>query len=206
MNYQLIFYRSGRTGRLEKLLTAGLAPCGAELSDAVSASTPEELVQELKKAVEAAPLVFIIGGQNEPEGSSAVSIVGKTLRPVGRNKLWDESLSPEILLKHSRTQAVLLMPDEEETVQAQFTVVKERLKKHFRWTETPQEHPSPEEVSQNLDHQLSGISRTKVTAGISTAEKRHRRTLRSMKTTMIVLLVLGILQLAAAGVLFFLSM
>lgn len=200
MNYELIYYRSSATAEIQHITENNLSETGLILSDAYAAASPEELADRLSAAVRKARLIFVVGEQ------SGENILKKVLNPKQEpgSKTVTTEESARTVTYISGEQTIILLPDDLDHADALLKQIRKNLIKKYHLNEVSNDEPDVETVSQELDKQLSGVKRVRITPSGTTAEKRIDSTLKALKAVFIILKVLAVLQLGAAAYIYFL--
>lgn len=203
MNYEIIFYLSGKTAEIQSRLETALAPMSLTLEQAQAAVTPKELANMLSDATKKNRLVFIVGGQNQGKQSAAAvlkKVLGSKKGVIVSEKV--ESKGRFCEMKSVGEQSIVLLPDEPETADLLMPELKTKLSEKFKLKLPEEDTVSVEDITKELDRKMSGIHRVKIDQTGITAEKRLQSQLTKLRITIAVLLVLAALQLGAASYLF----
>ncbi len=208
MKYEMIFYHSGKTAEIERAAAQRLRRIGLELSASTAAVDPKELAEELKKSLKKTNIVFVVGGldggvqSTENVLSTILSSNGSSMKS---NKLVDDDENTVYLLK-CKKQTIIVFPDDTEVIGRMFDAkIISELKKTYSLKEEKSETPSMEKITKELDTNLSGMNRVRTSINIGGEPPKNtegNKTLKMMKTAVIVFLSLGIVQFAAAAYLF----
>ncbi len=205
MNYEIIFYHSGKTAELEKILADALEGLGLKQGGGYAAADPEELAAILSGVLKKRRLIFIIGGL-DGGCQSTDEILEKVLVPKEESALRDVVLGGEGRLICCSKQTLVMLPDSATEVRGILQKLKEQLAGIYELEEEERPVAEIENVAEELDKELSSSRRERVTPTGMTAEKRNRSQLAALKATIAVLLVLAAAQLAAASYLFITQM
>ena len=175
------------------------------ISEAVSVLEPDEFAAQLLRALKRCQLV-IITGDISGSASSADKILSRILSPSGQNKkivrktISENAHSVSCLI--SGKQMILLLPDSPE----ECTYIKDEAVKfisgHFGISAKPVRENDMNKVSSDIEGDISITKRTPILPQGSTAEKRNKSRLAFLKAVIVVLIVLGVLELASALILY----
>ena len=193
MEYEIIFYHSGKTFEAERLLDRKLS--GLHLTRRLSAAavTPEELADQLSGCLSRCNIIVIIGGLDGGQQSSD-SILSMILSAQGDSlhceKLLDEEDNPAYYIC-AEQQCILVLPDDPAVME---TMLDKRLlsvlkEKYVLGDEEQEEVPSMETVTAALQKDLSGL-------GQNTSDY-HARLMAQQQTS---LNRLRLLTLVSAGI------
>lgn len=193
MEYEIIFYHSGKTFEAERLLDRKLS--GLHLTRRLSAAavTPEELADQLSGCLSRCNIIVIIGGLDGGQQSTD-SILSMILSAQGDSlhceKLLDEEDNPAYYIC-AEQQCILVLPDDPAVME---TMLDKRLlsvlkEKYVLGDEGQEEVPSMETVTAALQKDLSGL-------GQNTSDY-HARLMAQQQTS---LNRLRLLTLVSAGI------
>ncbi|MBQ3887786.1 MAG: hypothetical protein II735_07430 [Clostridia bacterium] len=193
MEYEIIFYHSGKTFEAERLLDRKLS--GLHLTRRLSAAavTPEELADQLSGCLSRCNIIVIIGGLDGGQQSTD-SILSMILSAQGDSlhceKLLDEEDNPAYYIC-AEQQCILVLPDDPAVME---TMLDKRLlsvlkEKYVLGDEEQEEVPSLETVTAALQKDLSGL-------GQNTSDY-HARLMAQQQTS---LNRLRLLTLVSAGI------
>ncbi len=193
MEYEIIFYHSGKTFEAERLLDRKLS--GLHLTRRLSAAavTPEELADQLSGCLSRCNIMVIIGGLDGGQQSTD-SILSMILSAQGDSlhceKLLDEEDNPAYYIC-AEQQCILVLPDDPAVME---TMLDKRLlsvlkEKYVLGDEEQEEVPSMETVTAALQKDLSGL-------GQNTSDY-HARLMAQQQTS---LNRLRLLTLVSAGI------
>ena len=193
MEYEIIFYHSGKTFEAERLLDRKLS--GLHLTRRLSAAavTPEELADQLSGCLSRCNIIVIIGGLDGGQQSTD-SILSMILSAQGDSlhceKLLDEEDNPAYYIC-AEQQCILVLPDDPAVME---TMLDKRLlsvlkEKYVLGDEEQEEVPSMETVTAALQKDLSGL-------GQNTSDY-HARLMAQQQTS---LNRLRLLTLVSAGI------
>ncbi len=205
MNYDIIFYHSGRTSETEKLLNKKLSPYKAERAASVAAMTPKDLAKELEASLGRTRLVFIIGGLDGGRQSTdtILSSILSSDSGMTSEKLIDNDDNISYMIK-SEDRTIAVLPDEPEVISEMLDkrIISE-LRKRYSLTSEKDDTPSIESVVSELDRQLSGMDRTRTSFGFE-AMRREKKSLDRLKILITALFAAGI-ALAVISIILYLS-
>lgn len=208
MDFEIIFYRSKKTAAMQQEAENLMMPLNSELSEAVSVSEPDELAAQLLRALKHSRLV-IITGDISGSASSAENILSRILSPSGQNKkIVKKTISENdhtISCLVSGKQMILLLPDSPEECGYIKDEAVKFISGHFDISAKPVQENDMNKVSNDIEGDISITKRTPILPQGSTAEKRNKSRLDLLKTIIIALIVLGVLELAAALILYFIK-
>ena len=193
MEYEIIFYHSGKTFEAERLLDRKLS--GLHLTRRLSAAavTPEKLADQLSGCLSRCNIIVIIGGLDGGQQSTD-SILSMILSAQGDSlhceKLLDEEDNPAYYIC-AEQQCILVLPDDPAVME---TMLDKRLlsvlkEKYVLGDEEQEEVPSMETVTAALQKDLSGL-------GQNTSDY-HARLMAQQQTS---LNRLRLLTLVSAGI------
>ena len=193
MEYEIIFYHSGKTFEAERLLDRKLS--GLHLTRRLSAAavTPEELADQLSGCLSRCNIIVIIGGLDGGQQSTD-NILSMILSAQGDSlhceKLLDEEDNSAYYIC-AEQQCILVLPDDPAVME---TMLDKRLlsvlkEKYVLGDEEQEEVPSMETVTAALQKDLSGL-------GQNTSDY-HARLMAQQQTS---LNRLRLLTLVSAGI------
>ena len=203
MLYEIIFYHSGKTAELQNIISSGLSPLSLDLRGACAAADAKELSDSLAAAGKRRKLIFVAGGAAEGANSPA-EIIKKVLKPK-KGSLNEEKLildKAEGIIMTVGEQTIILLPDDTETVNSLIPAIKKKLSEIYHIKNDSIDPPDMDIVIKELDEQMAGTNRVKVTPSGSTAEKTKAASLKKIKVTIAILLILAAVKLGAASYLF----
>ncbi len=201
MEYEIIFYHSGKTFEAERLLDRKLS--GLHLTRRLSAAavTPEELADQLSGCLSRCNIIVIIGGLDGGQQSTD-SILSMILSAQGDSlhceKLLDEEDNPAYYIC-AEQQCILVLPDDPAVME---TMLDKRLlsvlkEKYVLGDEEQEEVPSMETVTAALQKDLSGLGQN--TSDYHTRLMAQQQTsLNRLRLLTLVSAGIGILLLIAA--------
>ena len=201
MEYEIIFYHSGKTFEAERLLDRKLS--GLHLTRRLSAAavTPEELADQLSGCLSRCNIIVIIGGLDGGQQSTD-SILSMILSAQGDSlqceKLLDEEDNPAYYIC-AEQQCILVLPDDPAVME---TMLDKRLlsvlkEKYVLGDEEQEEVPSLETVTAALQKDLSGLGQN--TSDYHTRLMAQQQTsLNRLRLLTLVSAGIGILLLIAA--------
>lgn len=200
MDYEIIFYHSGKTAELENVLSGGLGQ-GFRQKNACAAADPNELAGSLIKELKLCRMIVIIGGLDGGIQSTD-RILGDVLSPKNERDFDSRPLGKEGRLLRSGEQTIILLPDSATEIRSLLPELKKQLCGIYKIKEEEDTVADIDKVTEELDKNLAGTKRVRVAPTGMTAEKRNSRRQSALKATIAVLLVLAAAQLAAASYLF----
>lgn len=164
MNYEVLFYHSGRTAEIERLLEKKLGSTGLVRRASSAATEPEELPAQLSESLRASGIVFIIGGMDGSRYSTE-KILSAVLKSSGggitSDRLIDEEENTGYILRAEK-QMIVLLPDNTQAVENMLDYhIIEELKKAYSLTSEEEKKPEIGEIAQRLDGQLSEMKNTR---------------------------------------------
>lgn len=201
MEYEIIFYHSGKTFEAERLLDRKLS--GLHLTRRLSAAavTPEELADQLSGCLSRCNIIVIIGGLDGGQQSTD-SILSMILSAQGDSlhceKLLDEEDNPAYYIC-AEQQCILVLPDDPAVME---TMLDKRLlsvlkEKYVLGDEEQEEVPSLETVTAALQKDLLGLGQN--TSDYHTRLMAQQQTsLNRLRLLTLVSAGIGILLLIAA--------
>ena len=201
MEYEIIFYHSGKTFEAERLLDRKLS--GLHLTRRLSAAavTPEELADQLSGCLSRCNIIVIIGGLDGGQQSTD-NILSMILSAQGDSlhceKLLDEEDNPAYYIC-AEQQCILVLPDDPAVME---TMLDKRLlsvlkEKYVLGDEEQEEVPSLETVTAALQKDLSGLGQN--TSDYHTRLMAQQQTsLNRLRLLTLVSAGIGILLLIAA--------
>ena len=193
MEYEIIFYHSGKTFEAERLLDRKLSGLHLTRRFSAAAVTPEELADQLSGCLSRCNIMVIIGGLDGGQQSTD-SILSMILSAQGDSlhceKLLDEEDNPAYYIC-AEQQCILVLPDDPAVME---TMLDKRLlsvlkEKYVLGDEEQEEVPSMETVTAALQKDLSGL-------GQNTSDY-HARLMAQQQTS---LNRLRLLTLVSAGI------
>ena len=207
MDYEVIFYRSGKTSEIQNLLSDKLSDISLSLNEVYAAVSPKELTDTLSRSVKRSRLIFIAGDDTGKQGTA--NLLNKILRSdktdisLKELKNGDDTVC---CIKRSGEQTIVVLPDDTENIKSVLPELKSNLSDIYDLEQKDDDTPIPEviaeDITENIDKQMSQVKRVRVTPSGNTAEKRANSILSSLKTTIAILLILAALQIGAALYLF----
>ena len=204
MNYEIIFYHSGRTSETEKLLNKKLSPYGVERAGSIAAITPTDLAKELEAALDRSRLVIIIGGLDGGRQSTdtILSSILSSGSGMTSEKLIDNEENISYIIK-SEDRTIVVLPDEPDIISEMLDkrIISE-LRRRYSLTSEKDDSPTIESVVSELDKQLSKMDRTRTSIG-NEFMRREEQSLKRLKVLIIALFAAGIALSALSIILFF---
>ena len=193
MEYEIIFYHSGKTFEAERLLDRKLSGLHLPRRLSAAAVTPEELADQFSGCLSRCNIIVIIGGLDGGQQSTD-SILSMILSAQGDSlhceKLLDEEDNPAYYIC-AEQQCILVLPDDPAVME---TMLDKRLlsvlkEKYVLGDEEQEEVQSMETVTAALQKDLSGL-------GQNTSDY-HARLMAQQQTS---LNRLRLLTLVSAGI------
>lgn len=205
MDYEIIFYHSGKTAEIERMLERRLESLGLTRSISAAAADPSELAEMLGKSLSRCELIFVVGGLDNSAGSTdnvLSSVLSSEKGKLSSERLIDDNENTAYLIR-SEQQLIAVVPDETEVIEKMLEkkIVIE-IKTVYSLSEQNDEKPSIKEIKDELDKQLNELGRTK----ISVPEQSENHSENSKDVLLYLSVSLGIvsvLLLAAALILYF---
>lgn len=205
MDYEIIFYHSGKTAEIERMLERRLEGLGLKRSISAAAADPSELAGMLGKSLSRCELIFVVGGLDNSAGSTdnvLSSVLSSEKGKLSSERLIDDNENTAYLIRLEQ-QLIAVVPDETEVIEKMLEkkIVVE-IKTVYSLSEQNDEKPSIKEIKDELDKQLNELGRTK----ISVPEQSENHSENSKDVLLYLSVSLGIvsvLLLAAALILYF---
>ncbi len=201
MNYEIIFYHSGKTAETERLIEKNFGNLRLKKRTTEAAVRPEELGTMLGRALKKADIVVIIGGLDGGVQSTDM-ILSSILSAKGSGlkceRLIDDDDNIAYMIGAGK-QNILVFPDETEVIGTMLEKrINQRLKTQYSLTEVSEDIPSFESVKKDLEDQLQG--QDKMRSGYAEEYVRKEKTeLKKLRIIIAGVSVLGAV-LAAAGI------
>lgn len=208
MNYEIIFYRSGNTAKMQRLIENSLDGSGLRLKGADTARDKKELADILSPMLRRVRLIITVGGigsaEDSPETVLCGLLVSKDKKKTEAEKLTAGKSTAYII--ENMKQTIVCLPDEAENCRGLMDVLGKRLAESFGLEYKKSEEPDTEEIEKELDDQMAASTRVRVIPVTNTAEKRNKKRLANIKALMMLMIVLTVLQLGVAAYIFFYGM
>ena len=205
LDYEIIFYHSGKTAEIEKTINQRLEKTGMNMSQSAAAVSPTELADMLGKALDRVEAVIIVGGLDGGTQSTEnvlSSVLSTNGSKMNSKKIVDENGNISYMIR-CREQTILVFPDETDVIISMLDAkIIAELIEIYKLKPVQKNTPSIDEIAKELDRQLAGISRTRTNITPPTEKKAPKGQL-GLKIAIVVLTALGLLQLGAAGYIFF---
>ena len=163
MEYEIIFYHSGRTAEIERLLEKRLEALDLSRRISAAAADPEELSEMLRKSMSGCELIFVVGGLDNSKKSTdnVISSVLSSEKGLSSERLIDDDENTAYLIR-SEKQLIAVVPDDTEVIEKMLEKkIVSRIKSVFSVSEQNDEKPSINEIKEELDRQLSELGRTR---------------------------------------------
>ncbi len=203
MNYEIIFYRSGKTSEIQNLLSERLGEISLSLNEACAAVSPKELTEMLGRAVKRDKLILIVGGDTGKQGTEG--ILNKVLKS-DKAEIFSKELSNNgdvvCCIKRAEDQTIVTLPDDTDRISAILPDLKKILTDTYKLNERVDKVDGFDDIAEDIDRQMARTKRVRVAPAGSTAEKRAESRLSALKATIVILLLLAALQIGAASYLF----
>lgn len=205
LNYEIIFYHSGKTAEIEQAISSKLSSVGMELSQSAAATSPTELAGFLAESLDRADAVIITGGLDGGKQSTD-NVLSTVLSTNGSkmksNKIVDENGNIGYIIK-CLEQTIVVFPDETPVIKTMLDkkVISE-FKEIYQLKQKKDDTPSIEKITKELDRQLSTMDRVRTPIKPVEEDTKKPKHLKSFKITAAVLAVLAMLQLLTAGYLY----
>lgn len=198
MNYEIIFYHSGRTAETECLLEKKLNRFKLERSKTTAATTPDKLVSTLNATLKRVEIIFICGGLDDSRQSTD-SVLSAVLT-AGNGKLLSEKLIDEkgniAYIIRAEKQLIIVVPDDPEVIEGMSDrKITEELQKIYSLDIYEDERPSIEEITQKLDEQLKAENKSQRKPVNKIAFMQDRE----QKKLLLVSVALGVASAVLAG-------
>ncbi len=202
MNYEIIFYRSGKTSEIQNILSDRLGGISLSLNEACAAVSPKELTEMLGRAVKRDNLILIVGGEIGKQNTDEV--LDRILRSDKAEILLEEIESNGVVCKirRAKEQTIIVLPDDTERIISVLPELKNKLMDIYKLEEESNDNGFPENIPDEIYKQMAQTKRVRVAPVGSTAEKRALSRLTALKATIAILLLLAAAQLGAASYLF----
>ncbi len=165
MNYEIIFYHSGKTAETERLIEKKMGGFKLERSKTTAATDPEELVSNLNNALKRTELIFICGGLDGSRQSTD-SVLSAVLS-AGSGKLISEKLIDDkdniAYIIRAERQLIIAVPDDPEVISGMSDKrIRDELQAIYSLEPDEDEKPSIDEITQKLDEQLKAASSSRI--------------------------------------------
>lgn len=203
MNYEIIFYRSGKTSEIQNLLSETFSEISLSLNEACAAVSPKELTEILGRAIKRNKLILIVGGDTGKY--STENILDKVLRS-DKSEILSETLNsnddPICRIKRAKDQTIVTLPDDTDKISDILSDLKKNLSDIYKLKKNVDNETVNDNIAEDIDKQMARTKRVRVAPAGSTAEKRVEKKLSALKATIAILLLLAALQITAASFLF----
>ena len=205
LDYEIIFYHSGRTAEIEKAINQRLEKTGMNMSQSAAAVSPTELADMLGKSLDRVDAVIIVGGL-DGGSQSTESVLSTVLSTNGSkmksNKIVDENGNIAYMIR-CLEQTIFVFPDETDVITSMLDAkIISELTKIYKLKSVRETKPSIDEITDELDRQLAGISRTRTNIA-ATIDATPKKSLMGLKIAIAVLTALAAIQLVVAGCIYF---
>ncbi len=203
MNYELIFYRSGKTGEIQLLTEDMLGKINFQISGASACADKNELSETIARSLKRSRLI-VIAGRDDGSKDNVRALITKILKPKAQKSENNIiGIGEKLYYLKSGKQMILILPDQPELIEKSADEICKTVAGEFSQSYKAEKKPDIELIGSKLSEKLEAPSRIKVMPYGSNAEKTNEKKLRLLKIVMISLLSLGILEFAAAVILFF---
>lgn len=204
LNYEVIFYHSGKTSEIEKVISSKLSPVEMEMSQSFAATIPTELAEFLGRSLDRSDVVIIVGGLDGGKQSTD-NVLSTVLSTNGSkmksNKIVDDNGNNGYIIR-CLEQTIIVLPDETAVISNMLDkkIVSE-LSQIYKLKQKANNTPSIESITNELDRQLASMGRVR-TSVLTEEEQKPKKSLKGIKAAIIILIALSILQLLSAGYLY----
>lgn len=200
MDYEIIFYHSGKTAETERLIEKKLGALSLSRGTSFAAVSPSELANGLKTALRRTNIAVIIGGLDGGKYSTDAIlslVLSSKASSMKCEKLLDDNDNIAYLIKAGR-QYILVLPDEPEIIEEMLDkrMIKE-LCADYSLDVSEKSRTSIDEVTGKLKKQLSEMGMTRGSYRAQYAEKQHKE-LKLLSSLMWAALAAGIFMLILA--------
>lgn len=207
MEYEIIFYHSGKTAETERMLERAWRREALQRKASSAALRPEELAECLAASLQRVNLVIIIGGLDGGRQSTDTIlslILSARSGELQSEKLLDDDDRVAYVIRAGQ-QTLLVFPDEPDVIA---TMLEHRingmLQKRYQLSDFGEQQPALDTVTSELARQLAGMNRAGGSYAAAYAEKQQRE-LKKMRLLIGILLSVGAVLLIIAILLFFQS-
>ena len=193
---EIIFYHSGQTAEIEKVLSSELSLISLSISQVRAAMTAEVFSDMLENAFQQSNVIFIIG---ESDGNRQVIEQFFSANHLdGKFEPLTDDYTAGIVRYGEK--CVILLPDDAEQIKTMFAeTIREKLSDGNSQNEYREELPSIESIIKEMDSRLSYRKRTPV--GVNRHARQNRnKTLAWYRVSIFILILLGIIQAVLAVV------
>ena len=207
LDYEIIFYHSGKTAEIEKAINQRLGNTGMNMSHSAAAVSPTELADMLSESLERSEAVIIVGGldggrqSTENVLSAVLSTNGSKMKS---NKIVDDSGNIAYMIR-CLEQTIFVFPDETDVITSMLDAkIISELGKIYKLKPAEKNTPSIDEIANELDRQLAGISRTRTNIAVADSKPKEKSFI-GFKISIAVLTALAAVQLIVAGCIYLMN-
>ncbi|MDD6489630.1 MAG: hypothetical protein PUG48_07445 [Clostridia bacterium] len=207
MDYEIIFYHSGRTAEIENAINQRLEQSGMHMSQSAAAVSPTELADMLSDSLDRTDMVIIVGGldggrqSTENVLSSVLSTNGSEMKS---NKIVDDNGNTAYMIR-CLEQTILVFPDETDVITSMLDAkIISELTKIYKLKSVEKHKPPIDEIASELDRQLSGISRTRTSIAVADSKPKEKSFI-GFKISIAVLTALAAVQLIVAACIYLMN-
>lgn len=203
LNYEIIFYHSGKTAEIEQTISSKLSKIGMELSQSAAATSPSEVADCLSKSLKRADVIIIVGGLDGGKQSTdnvLSTIISTNGAKIQSNKIVDEDGNISYIIE-CLEQTIIIFPDDSSIISEMIDKkIFLKLKENYELTQNNDTAPSIESITDKLDSQLSQISRNRVKINtLDLKNKKEKSSSKILKFSVYVLVCLAFAMLFTAG-------
>lgn len=200
MNYDILFYHSGKTAETERLIEKYFRKLKLKKRSSYAAVSPSELAGRLERSLKKSDIVVIIGGLDGGRQSTDAilsSILSSKASVLDCEKLIDDDDNISYIISAGK-QCILVFPDETEVIGTMLELrIVSRLKKKYSLNEESEDIPSFESVKKELERQLEGQDMN--SSGYAAEYVRNEKTkLNRLKICIAAASAAGVILTAAA--------
>ncbi len=203
MNYEIIFYRSGKTSEIQNFLSGKLHDISLSLNEACAAVSSKELTEMLGRAIKRNRLILIVSSNTGDQGTE--DFLDRILRSDSSDivsKRIDGDNGAVCSIKCAKDQTIVILPDNTEDIISVLPELKKNLSDIYKLEERSDDSTLPDNIPENIEKNMAQSRRVRVAPAGSTAEKRTESRLAALKTTIAILLFLAAVQIGLASYLF----
>lgn len=208
LDYEIIFYHSGKTAEIEKAINQRLRSTGMNMSQSAAAVSPTELADMLSESLERSDTVIIVGGldggrqSTENVLSTVLSTNGSKMKS---NKIVDDSGNIAYMIR-CLEQTILVFPDETDVITSMLDAkIISELTKIYKLKPVEKNTPSIDEIANELDRQLAKVSRTRTNIAVAESDRPKEKSFIGFKISIAVLTALAAVQLIVAGCIYLMN-
>lgn len=204
MNYEIIFYHSGRTAEAERLLGSRLSRLGLERLSSAAATEPDDLPPMLSASLGRCGLVFIIGGLDGSKSSTEAllsQVLSSAAGDISSERLIDEDENIAYLISSGRQMIILLPDDTAVTDRMLEKRIISQLETFYSLSTREDDRPPIGQITKELDRQLASMPRKPVGFAVSAAAADYGRSERRMTLIAAILAAAAVIQAVTAVIL-----